>query len=96
MVALDKLKTKQLTGGGFKIIRIREHPLKAISENDIISSVPYNGKQIVNSILDKISNLYGLTKNEKQLIFEYQNGTELKNTNKLDDYIESILIEKAI
>jgi len=95
-VALDKLKTKQLTGGGFKIIRIREHPLKAISENDIISSVPYNGKQIVNSILDKISNLYGLTKNEKQLIFEYQNGTELKNTNKLDDYIESILIEKAI
>ena len=71
-VALDKLKTKQLKANGFNIIRVREEPLEAISENDIISSVPYNGKQIVNNILNKIIALQSLTKKEKQHIQEYQ------------------------
>ena len=94
--ALDKLKTKQLIANGFKVIRIREEPLEAISENDIISSVPYNGKQIVNDILNKISALYRLTQKEQHQIDKYQNEIELRNTHKLDGYIESILIEKAL
>ena len=43
--ALDKLKTEQLKEKGFEIIRVREEPLRKITDVDIVSSKPFNGKQ---------------------------------------------------
>jgi len=49
--ALDKLKTKKLEGDGFNILRVREEPLKKISDSDIMSKQPFNAKEITNNIL---------------------------------------------
>ena len=42
-LALDKIKSEMLMDEGYKVIRIREEPLKKIHENDIVSTYSYNG-----------------------------------------------------
>ena len=93
--ALDKLKTEKLEGEGFEIFRVREEPLKRIFEDDIMSSRPFNGKQITNDILTQIMNRYTLNNMKINQIKSYIASKGLQNEKGLDKYIETILNEKV-
>jgi hypothetical protein len=91
----DKIKTEQLTDQGFKIVRIREEPLKKIFDNDIISKLPYNGKEVTDNILKLLLKTYKLDSQRIMQINNYLNKSTLHNKKALDVYIEAILEEKA-
>jgi len=93
--ALDKLKTKKLTSKGFNILRVREEPLKKISDSDIISKQPFNAKEITNNILTHIMNSFGLEDVLVKKIKAYISKKKLQNEKGLDEYIEMILNQKA-
>ena len=72
---------------GFKLIRVREEPLKKIYDNDVISKRPYDGKKVTNNILSKIINIFNL---DNKLVFkikDYQSKEGLQNEKGLDIYI---------
>ena len=94
-LAIDKIKSELLIDEGYKVIRIREEPLKKIHENDIISPHPYNGKQITNNILKRILELYDLDSKTTNKIEIYLEKDSLQNEKGLDRYIDQILTEKA-
>ena len=94
-LALDKIKSEMLMDEGYKVIRIREEPLKKIHENDIISPHPYNGKQITDNILKRILELYDLDSKARNKIEVYLQKDSLQNEKGLDRYIDQILTEKA-
>ena len=91
----DLLKTSELHKLGYNIIRVREAPLTKITDNDIITKQPFNGKTITNEILKQITKLYLLDNTKLKQINKYLTKNDLQNENELDDYIERILIEKA-
>jgi very-short-patch-repair endonuclease len=93
--ALDKLKTEQLQDDGFKIMRIREEPLKPITDIDVVSKVPFNAKHVVNDILKYIMDAYTVDSKKIDLIRQYLRKRTLQNEQGLEDYIEQILTEKA-
>ena len=94
-LALDKIKSEMLMDEGYKVIRIREEPLKNIHENDILSPHPYNGKQITDNILKRILELYNLDSKTRDKIEIYLEKNDLQNEKGLDRYIDQILTEKA-
>jgi hypothetical protein len=92
---IDKIKSEMLFKEGFKLIRVREEPLKKIYDTDIISKQPYDGKQVANDILSMIISIFNL---EDKLVFkikEYQSKEDLQNEKGLEKYIDKILTEKA-
>jgi len=93
--ALDKLKTKKLEDDGFKIMRIREEPLKPITDIDIVSKTPFNAKKITNDILNQMMKIYSFDKKRVQKIEKYLLKKEIQNEKGLDAYIDRILTEKA-
>ena len=80
---------------GFKLIRVRQEPLKKIYDTDVISKQPYNGKQVTNDVLIKIMELYTLPEKLVSKIKDYQAKEELQDERGLDRYIDKILTEKA-
>ena len=92
---LDKIKSEMLFEEGFKLIRVREEPLKKLYDTDVISKVPYNGKQVTNDVLSMIMEIYDLNDKLVSKIKEYQVKDELQNEKGLDRYIDKILTEKA-
>jgi hypothetical protein len=92
---LDKLKTLKLKEDGFQIMRIREEPLKIITEIDIVSKIPFNAKQVTNGILLHIINAYTLKPELMSAMKAYLNKRTIQNEEKLNDYIDQILLEKA-
>jgi hypothetical protein len=76
---LDKIKSEMLFEEGFKLIRIREEPLKKIYNTDVISKKPYNGKQVTNDILSVILNMFDLDPKLISRIKEYQLKDGLQN-----------------
>ncbi|MFH6770042.1 zinc-ribbon domain-containing protein [Gaetbulibacter aquiaggeris] len=92
---LDKLKTEKLEFEGFKIMRVREEPLKAITDIDVISTKPFNAKEVTNNILIHILEFYSLDTKRIQRIEEYLLKDDIQNEKRLDAYIEMILTEKA-
>ena len=59
-IEVDKLKTEELTKKGWTVIRIREEPLKKITDNDIIvhgRKTYYNYKETVDKVLRKMIEL---------------------------------------
>jgi hypothetical protein len=94
-LALDKIKSEMLMDEGYKVIRIREEPLKKIFDNDIVSIHPYNGKQITDNILKRILELYDLDSKARNKIEVYLQKDSLQNEKGLDRYIDQILTEKA-
>ena len=94
-LALDKIKSEMLMHAGYKVIRIREEPLKKIYENDIIITHPYNGKQITDNVLRKILDLFDLDSKPISRIKNYLEKDSLQNEKGLDKYIDQILREKA-
>jgi hypothetical protein len=96
---LDKLKTIQLKEEGFAVIRIREQSkvatLKKITKNDVISKMPFNGKEVANNVLKQIMEMYELDTKKIAKIQSYISKKELQNEKGLDKYIDMILTEKA-
>ena len=92
---LDKIKSELLMDEGYLVIRIREEPLKKIHENDIISILPYNGKQITDDILKRILELYDLDSKTRNRIEIYLREDSLQNEKELDRDIDQILTEKV-
>ena len=80
---------------GFKLIRVREEPLKKIYDTDITRKKPYNGKQVTNDILSMIMSIFELDAKLVSKIKEYQSKGGLQNEKGLDRYIDKILTEKA-
>ncbi len=80
---------------GFRLIRVREEPLKKIYDTDVISTKPYDGKQVTNDILSVILDKYDLDDTKVSKIKDYQQREELQNEKALDRYIDKILTEKA-
>ena len=92
---LDKIKSEMLFKEGFKLIRVREEPLKKIYDTDVISKQPYNGKQVTNDILSVVLEMYELDDTIVSKINEYQSKDKLQNEKGLERYIDKILTEKA-
>lgn len=80
---------------GFKLIRLREEPLKKIYDTDVISKQPYNGKQVTNDILSMIMYIFELDAKLVSKIKDYQSKEGLQNEKGLDSYIDKILTKKA-
>ena len=80
---------------GFKLIQVREEPLKKIYDNDVISKRPYDGKQVTNDILSKIINISNLDYKLVSKIRDYQLKDKLQNEKALERYIDKILTEKV-
>ena len=93
--ALDKLKTEQLNDEGFKVIRVREEPLKKLFETDVISNQPFNGKDVTDKVLRQIMSMFDLSASTIRKINSYLARKELQNEKGLEDYIEMILTQKA-
>ena len=93
--ALDKLKTESLEDDGFKILRIREEPLKAITDIDIVSKMPFNAKIVANDILSHIMDTCALEAKRIKKIKGYLLKEEIQNEKGLEKYIDMILTEKA-
>ena len=92
---LDKIKSEMLFEEGFKLIRVREEPLKKIYDTDIVSKKPYNGKQVTNDILSMILSMFELDAKLVSKIKAYQYKDGLQNEKGLEKYIDKILTEKA-
>ena len=80
---------------GFKLIRVRQEPLKKIYDTGAISKQPYNGKQVTNDVLSRIMELFTVDEKLMSKIKDYQAKEELQNERGLDRYIDKILTEKA-
>ena len=92
---IDKIKSEMLFDKGFKVIRVREEPLPKTHDNDVISKIPYNGKQVTNDILSMIMSIFELDAKLVSKIKEYQSKDGLQNEKGLEKYIDKILTEKA-
>jgi len=93
---LDKIKSEMLFEEGFKLIRVREEPLKKIYDTDVISNQPYNGKKVTNDILSMIMYIYSLDAKLVSKIRAYQSQEGLQNEKGLNRYIDKILTEKSV
>ena len=93
--ALDKLKTEQLNDEGFRVIRVREEPLKKLFETDVISNQPFNGKDVTDKVLKQIMSMFELSASRISKIDSYLAKKNLQNEKGLEDYIEMILTGKA-
>jgi len=92
---LDKIKSEMIFEEGFKLIRVREEPLKKIYDTDVISKQPYNGKQVTNDILLMILSIFELDTKLVSKIKEYRYKEGLQNEKELEKYIDKILTEKS-
>jgi len=92
---IDKIKSEMLFEEGFKLIRVREEPLKKIYDTDVISKQPYDGKQVTNDILSMILSIFELDAKLVSKIKAYQSKDGLQNEKGLERYIDKILTEKA-
>ena len=87
---IDKIKSEMLFDEGFKLIRVREEPLKKIYQTDVISKQPYNGKKITNDILSTILKMFKLNNKLIIKIKDYQSKQNLQNEKGLEKYIDKI------
>lgn len=93
--ALDKLKTEHLLTEGFKIMRIREEPLKPITPIDVVSKIPFNAKIVTNAILEHILSNFEMNHNKVSAIKDYFRKKTVQNEASLNEYIDLVLYEKS-
>ena len=93
---IDLKKTRELSSSGYKIIRIRQHPLEKISENDILFSGRFKGKLICNEIFSHINLNYNLKKSITEKIERYLSSSKLQNVKSFQKYISEKLGDKRI
>ena len=87
----DMTKTKELEKNGWKVIRVREHPLKLINKNMDVKTKPRQYKENANNVLKKLSSLGVRADN----LDKYLNRISLINKKEADLYISSILKTKT-
>ena len=92
---LDVRKTKELEDDGFKIMRVREEPLKIITDIDVISKIPFNAKEVTNNILTYILEAHSHDAKRINKIEKYILKEEIQNEKELDAYIDLILEERS-
>ena len=83
----DKKKSKEILKEGFDLIRIRQHPLSKITNNDIIVTNPLNVKNTVNDILTKIITNYKLRPKRIKSLKNYIAKEKTQNKRALNNYI---------
>jgi hypothetical protein len=91
---LDKMKTRELQKEGFEILRIREEPLMKINELDIISKVPFKGKNVVDKVLRFIEHNCPLKEDITNRIKQYLIQGKMLNKSKLEGYINSVMEQR--
>ena len=92
---VDKIKSEMLFDKGFKLIRVREEPLKKIYDTDVLSKKPYDGKKVTNDILSIILSTFDLAPILVTKITAYQSKDGLQNEKGLEMYIDKLLNEKV-
>ena len=86
----DKTKTEKLIEDGYKVIRLRENPLKPITEHDIIIDVinqNSNRKQII-SIKTVVGKILTNLNYQKNLIEKYLYNTHLYGAKEYNDWLD--------
>ena len=77
------------------MIRVLEKPLKKIYDTDIVSPLPFDGKIVANSILNKIMTMYELDKKKVRQIEIYIAKDKLQNKWGLSKHVHTLLKEKS-
>lgn len=75
----DKRKNTRLKKNGLDIIRLREIPLRKISNNDIIISSKQLNPGVIVDLLLYIKNNYKVSSKHRKIIREYSEGTQFIN-----------------
>ena len=76
-------------------MRIRQQPLKPITEIDVVSENPFNPKKVTDNILKHIIKAYEIDTELKGEIENYFKKRKVQNEDALNEYINVILLEKA-
>ncbi len=95
-VDTDIIKTTLLSDAGWKVIRIRETPLKLLSSSDIqapVATVVRDIKGIVNKLLIHIGKMYEIDIRD---LNRYLKRKTLLKQRDAEAYIENFLTEKAV
>lgn len=92
---LDKIKTKKLVESGINIIRVREEPLRPITEIDVVSNKPFNPKKVTDDILKQLMNLFIFEDAIIKKMKDYLSMANIQNEKALDNYVDKVLREKA-
>ena len=87
----DKSKTKELERYGWRVIRLREHPLKLINKKLDVITKPKQYKENTNKVLMKLSS-EGV---EIDKLEKYLNRKSLTNKKEADIFISSLLAKKT-
>lgn len=93
---LDIQKNSICLTNGIKIIRIREHPLTKTSDMDIISSIPFSAKTVVDNLLRKIKMIVPIPRDKLLIINNYQEQSTLKAEEQLDHYVSKLFRNKMV
>jgi hypothetical protein len=88
----DKAKTKLLKNNGWKVIRIREHPLEKISINDILVPVNCETKIVANLTILKLEEILKMKIPGSK---KYINSSKLKNEKLSSKAIKDYLKESS-
>jgi len=91
----DLKKTESLSKAGYRILRIREYPLKMLTNDDIIFKRPFEIKTVIDEILNYILLRTNVEQHIASKVLEYLNQQDLHNQKAMERYIDKILKEKA-
>jgi len=91
----DKEKTQDLIDNGYKVIRLREKPLRIINKSDITFSRKNGLKSLVNKTLLLINEQFRLVTPMRRNIQHYISQSEYQNGKNLEKYISTILDKVA-
>ena len=86
----DITKTKELEESGWRVIRVREHPLQLINKKLDIKTRPKQYKENANMVLKKLFSL-GVEIDDLE---KYLNRKSLVNKKEAEKYIDKLLKEK--
>jgi hypothetical protein len=87
----DRKKSEKLIRAGWRVIRVREEPLRATGPNDVIVQ-PQAHKTMANLLLLKIGEVCGVTIDRLQ---EYLASEELTNLDQATAHIKRLLKDKV-
>jgi hypothetical protein len=85
---IDRFKANSLMSQGWTVIRVREAPLKALSEHDVTFPIG-DLKTAANQLLQRMTKLTG--KPSKKVLHNYLRRTKLINDKEAQKYILSLL-----
>ena len=90
----DLEKTSNLLSAGFQVLRLRQVPLRKITEIDILTESEFNCKSLTDRILIFIKNSFNLGKETTHDITNYINKSEVQNSDKLNVYYKKLIMDE--